>query len=147
MSQYNGIDTNTDLFVWRSVAPTRNTKNSSWWLSEPWTNLEDLEDLSKTFFLFKTHIDYTDGNSYISIYVLRDWRHWAYQSFSDFQRGNVEGLEETGNTDWSIPGGTLERAGNSHGHWREGETTRSGFRGRIPTYGYESCMNWDDPPS
>ena len=50
--------------------------------------------------------------------------HW--QTTTNFPVSNVEGLEETGNTDWSIPGGTLERAGNSHGHWLEGETTRSG---------------------
>ena len=46
-----------------------------------------------------------------------------------------QGLEETGNTDWSIPGGTLELA-ISHGHWREGETHNNPIRlerGRIPT--------------
>ena len=45
----------TDLFVWRSVARTCNTKNSSWWLSEPWTNLQDLEDLSKKHFFYLRH--------------------------------------------------------------------------------------------
>ena len=94
----------------------------------------------KTFFFSKdTHWIYWWKFIYLYILIKGFSRYWAYQFFSDVQRGNVEGLEETGNTDWSIPGGTLERAGNKP--WPlagrgNNQQPGSGFRGRIPTYGY-----------